>query len=402
MQSKKLFIILLTALAVGIAAAGCTPQGPCEFTGTTDLTVYRLPVAGSDIFGTLPAGETHEVLARTADGWIGFDPGVAQAGNTGLAHHRWILLNASLSPFCLAEVPEVTMGEIEHDLFATNLNPPDLVITSVNLPSTQIEENVFAPVEVTIQNQGDGLATDYDVILFPQYGNGPQNPGDQEALPDLAPGASQTISFSPGVIYSTAGNYTLRVLVTDDWYTSTGSPDSIGTNGDFEDIDIHVFIGLCNPFAEMEVSLMVLNLPGDTRKLPVYVRVKGGDGIIPGTDPEVMDGKPLYVYEAQLGKTASYQCGLQGFPDRLYCMFDIPEGMEGTAQFFELRLNDCPDPVYIQANVLIPVPNPSSSDPSSSDPTGPVCTVDLISPACEAAGGHMSDGVTTAKRCVCP
>ena len=282
----------------------------------------------------------------------------------------------------------MTLGDVEHDLFASNLNPPDLVITSVNLPSTQIEENVFAPVEVTIQNQGDGLATDYDVVLFPQYGNGPQNPGDQEALPDLAPGASQTLSFSPGVIYSTPGNYTLRVLVTDDWYTSSGSPDSIGTNGDFEDIDINVFIGLCNPFADMEVSLVLLNLPADTRKLPVYVKVN--DDVIAG-----MDGEPLNEFRAKLGNITSYQCGLQGFPDRLYCMFNIPKGAEGTAKYFELWLNDCEDPVFVQANVLIP-------EPLAGDDPGLVCTVDLGPGACEAAGGHMSDGVTTAPRCVCP
>jgi len=388
MQPKKLFILLLAALAVGIAAAGCTPQGPCEFTGITDLTVYRLPDLYSDVFGTLPAGETHEILARTANGWIGFDPGVAQAGNVGLAHHRWILLNATLSPFCLADVPVVTMADIEHDMGVLNLNPPDLVITNVNLPSTQINENIFAPVEVTVQNQGDGLATDYDVILFPQYGNGPQNPGDQEALPDLAPGASQTLSFSPGVIYSTAGDYTLRVLVTDDWYTSSGSPDSIGTNGDFEDLDIHVLFGLCNPFAEMEVSLVLLNLPGDTKKLPVYLKVN--DGVIPG-----MEGEHLNEFRAELGNIVSYQCGLQGFPDRLYCMFNIPGGEEGTAKYFKLWLNDCEDPVFVQANVLIP-------EPLAGDDPGPVCKEDLGPGDCEAAGGHMSEGVTTARRCVCP
>ena len=112
-----------------------------------------------------------------------------------------------------------------------------------------------------------------------------------------------------------------------------------------------------------------------------------------------MNGQPLYEYEANFGKkTTSYQCGLQGFPDRLYCMFDIPEGMEGTAQFFELRLNDCQYSVYTQAKVLIPVPL-VDDDP---DPSVPTCKADLKDPDCTAAGGHMSTGVTTAPSCVCP
>ncbi len=383
---------VIFVLIIGFTLAGCLPSGPCEFTGNTALTVYRLPNASSDVFGTLPAGETHEVLARTANGWIGFDPGVAQAGNTGLARHRWVLLNATLSPFCLADVDLVTLGDVEHDLFASNLNPPDIVITNVNLPSTQIEENVFAPVEVTVQNQGGGVATDYDVVLFPLYGYGPQNPGGQNPVPDLAPGASYTITFSPGVIYSTPGIYTLRVLVTDDWYSSTGSPDSIGTNGDIEDIEIHVVFNICYSFAEMEVSLVLLGLPEDTRNLPLYLKVGGG---VPGLDPEAVNGAGLYEYSAKLGDIQAYQCGLQGFPDRLYCMFNMPPGTGGTALNFELRLNNCEDPVYTLPMVSIP-------EPLAGDDPGLVCTVDLGPGDCEAAGGHMSDGVTTAPRCVCP
>ncbi len=164
----------------------------------------------------------------------------------------------------------------------------------------------------------------------------------------------------------------------------------------------------CDPFEGEEISLMMQNLPADTRIQVMYIKVENGN--IPGLDPDELNGEPPNEFEAKLGNITSYQCGLQGFPDRLYCLFHIPEGMEGTSQLFELRMNDCPDPVYLQPNVFMPVPNPSSSDPtgppapnpSSSDPTGPVCSTDLISPACEAAGGHMSSGATSTPKCVCP
>lgn len=95
------------------------PSGPCTFAARADLTVYRLPDSTSDIFGTLPMGETHEVLAQTADGWLGFDPGIAQAGNIGLAHHRWVFNYAEVSPSCLSSVDLVTLEQVMADLEAS-------------------------------------------------------------------------------------------------------------------------------------------------------------------------------------------------------------------------------------------------------------------------------------------
>jgi hypothetical protein len=89
------------------------------FTANTAITAYRLPDDSSDVFGTISAGETHDALARTADGWVGFDPGVAQAANVGLARHRWILLNASITPACLTTIDLVTLADVEADLAAS-------------------------------------------------------------------------------------------------------------------------------------------------------------------------------------------------------------------------------------------------------------------------------------------
>jgi predicted outer membrane repeat protein len=146
----------------------------------------------------------------------------------------------------------------------------------------------------------------------------------------------------------------------------------------------------CDLFEEMEVSFILLNLPADTRNLPMYIKV--ADGIIPGFDPEELNGEPHYEYSAKLGEITAYQCGLQGFPDRLYCMFNIPQGAEGTPQDFELRLKDCPDPVYTQAIVLIPVPKVKDI----------ACSADLSEKDCKAAGGVMSGKDTPSPYCSCP
>lgn len=56
------------------------------------IEIYYLPDANSELFSISTAGDDNAgmVLARTEDGWVGFDPGVAQAENAGLRRLRWI------------------------------------------------------------------------------------------------------------------------------------------------------------------------------------------------------------------------------------------------------------------------------------------------------------------------
>lgn len=72
-----------------------TPSEPCTIVASADVPVDFRPSPASDVFGTMHAGESYPVQARTADGWFGFDPGVAQAANTGLFRLRWVQEGAS-------------------------------------------------------------------------------------------------------------------------------------------------------------------------------------------------------------------------------------------------------------------------------------------------------------------
>jgi len=73
-----------------------TPSGPtatpgeCTITANSSLTIYNRPSKSAQEFSTQGAGFSIQVTARTADGWYGFDPGVAQAANTGVFRLRWI------------------------------------------------------------------------------------------------------------------------------------------------------------------------------------------------------------------------------------------------------------------------------------------------------------------------
>jgi hypothetical protein len=273
--------------------------------------------------------------------------------------------------------------------FGPNPGAANMEITSVILSSSSISINEYVEVEVLVTNQGSTTASGYDVVLIPHYGWGPPNPGGYDAVPDLAPGASHMLLFSPGVLYGNAGDFTLRVLLTDDWY-QLGDPDSTGTAGDISDHPISVAPELCFQLDPEVVEFVILNLPADTRNLPVYLKVP--EGIFPGFDPEELNGETSLPYIAELGDRKAYLINQQGFPNRAYFMFNIPEGMEGTEQRFALLLPYCEWPVIEFPAIQVPIPQP----------TGPTCSANLSKEKCEAAGGRMSDGATRAPYCICP
>ena len=120
MYKQKIMGLILIHLVILLLLVSCTPTPEaCSFMTNTPITVYRLPDNTSDVFGTMSAGESYDILARTADGWVGFDPGIAQAGNIGLAHHRWVLININVSQSCLEAVDVVTLVDVEVDMAAS-------------------------------------------------------------------------------------------------------------------------------------------------------------------------------------------------------------------------------------------------------------------------------------------
>jgi hypothetical protein len=64
--------------------------GACQITALNELTIYSRPSTAADIFSTQPAGFNIHFSARTSSGWLGFDPGVAQAANIGSFRLRWV------------------------------------------------------------------------------------------------------------------------------------------------------------------------------------------------------------------------------------------------------------------------------------------------------------------------
>ena len=214
------------------------------------------PLAGVELVlasGTCAAPGTTQTTLAAADGSYLFELSPPTAGTYCLSidpltpPNDTILIPGNFTDPPAGEIEfTITDGEDLSDQdfgwdfqFSPGYGEANLVITDVVLSATTIPLDDWVEVEVTVENQGFGTASGYDVVLIPHYGWGPPNPGGYEAIPDLGPGANHTISFSPGVLYANIGTFTLRVLVTDDWYIE-GDPDSTGTAGDFADYPITV------------------------------------------------------------------------------------------------------------------------------------------------------------------
>jgi hypothetical protein len=76
-----------------LSAAQATPPaqpGPCQFTAHDGLVIYSRPSAEAQVFSTSGGGLVIPLQVQTEDGWLGFEPGVAQAANTGEFRYRWI------------------------------------------------------------------------------------------------------------------------------------------------------------------------------------------------------------------------------------------------------------------------------------------------------------------------
>jgi hypothetical protein len=74
----------------GAAAGVGGASGPCTYTANADVTIYTRPDTAADVFSEQGAGFSILVSARAAGGWLGFDPGVAQAANIGPFRLRWL------------------------------------------------------------------------------------------------------------------------------------------------------------------------------------------------------------------------------------------------------------------------------------------------------------------------
>ncbi len=91
-MSNRFFFSLFLFIAVAFAGNvnGGILQSGLELRCLDSISVYTRPCSLSTGFGILLPDDSLTVLVRTSEGWLGFDPGVAQAANIGSLRYRWI------------------------------------------------------------------------------------------------------------------------------------------------------------------------------------------------------------------------------------------------------------------------------------------------------------------------
>jgi len=78
-------------------------EGECTLVTKAATSIYYRPSTEARVFNDAGAGFEIPVSGRTADGWLGFNPGMAQGANIGPFRLRWIHLEeVTLTGNCLA------------------------------------------------------------------------------------------------------------------------------------------------------------------------------------------------------------------------------------------------------------------------------------------------------------
>ena len=143
------------------AGQSYTPTGSnCTLTANADITATMRPFPISDTFGTLQSGMSVPASAQTPNGWIGFDPGVAQAANVDVFRLRWVDPDA---PFTLtgncAGLPTV-IGPPPYVCF--NMAMGDTAVYAETDPSSAVVAILLAQeyAAVTAKTPGDWYRID--------------------------------------------------------------------------------------------------------------------------------------------------------------------------------------------------------------------------------------------------
>ncbi|MDM7992197.1 MAG: hypothetical protein QUS11_02680 [Candidatus Fermentibacter sp.] len=124
-------IVMLLRCATGSLVApsmGAAPVSGSTFMVVAEdsLAVRARPDAADGRWGVLALGESVEIGVTTRDGWLGFDPGVAQAGNSGSFRYRWIEPGWSYTTVGDPSMLEVVWGPSAGIRYAMTFEPVDI------------------------------------------------------------------------------------------------------------------------------------------------------------------------------------------------------------------------------------------------------------------------------------
>lgn len=118
----------------------------------------------------------------------------------------------------------------------------------------------------------------------------------------------------------------------------------------------------CALFDDKSYSLTMLDIQPNSTALTLYVSMSGG---VPGLETLIPEDQGVWEYSAVLGSTQALNCSFQGYANRLYCSFSLPETYLESIRPLDIYVNGCAAPIYSNTAVSI--------IPLEGDPAAPAC-----------------------------
>ena len=143
------------------------------------ITVRSRPDAADGRWGVLAPGDSAVIEVTTRDGWLGFDPGVAQAGNSGSFRYRWIEPGWSYTLIGDPSMLEVVWGPRAGIRYAMTFEPVD-VHSEPDLLSAVIGTLPGGSAAAIVSQEGDWLRID------PSEGPAPDSPAGWISLTEAS------------------------------------------------------------------------------------------------------------------------------------------------------------------------------------------------------------------------
>lgn len=275
----------------------------------------------------------------------------------------------------------ITTGSTPNDPGDADTGPNDFL----NYPELTLATSIMSSVTVTGEI-ADGLPnSSFEIQFFSNpacdtpslHGEGKTYLGSSTQLTDGA-GNVQFLVTLPGVV--PPGSF-ITSTATVDGKTSEFSAclevDDAQSYMEKADEDENM---PCDIFLTEELELVTSYVNRDSGLFTLYLKTNF-------PYPDILS-EVDWGYTASLGEVPAELCNHQGFEDRLYCIFYLPESYYDSRQTLEMYSNFCLEPIFT---------HPGVSVLTTDEPL--VCSGSLGPRACADAGGTYSAALG---KCVCP
>ena len=145
---------------------------PCMLTANSEVTAYKRPSLEAEVFAVMPVGMPLYVEARTADGWIGFDPAYAQAANIGVFRHRWVQESGDVTLDGDCDNIPVVVGPPPGVCFTMPMDDVPIYADPDTSSAVLITLHIYDYVKVEGKNTDNWFAVDLGVGNVEMEGNG--------------------------------------------------------------------------------------------------------------------------------------------------------------------------------------------------------------------------------------